>query len=155
MEFAFVALPFLFMMFAILELGLVFLLDTTLENAVIDTGRLVRTGQAQAGGMNGAGFATEVCDKMSIFVSDCPSKLTIDVRVIPQFQGSAPPDPMESGAFSDAGMGFDSGEAGDIILISAWYRHSLITPFLNQGLSRLGDNTAVLTATTSFKNEPF
>ena len=47
-EFALVALPFCFMIFAILEVVLIFTLDSVLENAAINTGRLVRTGQAEA-----------------------------------------------------------------------------------------------------------
>lgn len=154
-EFGIVALPFIFMMFAILELGLVFVLDTTLENAVIDTGRLIRTGQAQAAGMNQAMFATRVCERMSIFSADCASRLTVDVRVIPRFRNQTPPDPMAGGNFSTAGLGYNGGGAESLILVSAWYRQPLFTPLLSQGLSRLNDGKAVLTATTSFRNEPF
>ena len=64
-----VGLPFLFMMFAILELGLVFVVDSVLENAVIETGRLVRTGEAQSQGLTAATFKTRLCARMSIFQS--------------------------------------------------------------------------------------
>lgn len=154
-EFAMVAVPFFFMMFAVLELGLVFVLDTTLENAVMDTGRLVRTGQAQASGMTRTQFEEEICDRMSLFASGCATKLDLDVRIISQFSGTNPPQPITDGEFDDTGLRFESGAAGDIILVSAWYRHTLITPFLSQALARLDGNTAVLTVTTAFRNEPF
>ncbi|WP_162998095.1 TadE/TadG family type IV pilus assembly protein [Brevundimonas lutea] len=154
-EFAMVALPFFFMMFAVLELGLVFVLDTTLENAVIDTGRLVRTGQAQASGMTRTQFEEKVCERMTVFASGCGDQLDLDVRIIPQFGGANPPEPIIDGEFDSTGLRFESGEAGDIILVSAWYRHPLLTPFLSQALARMDGNTAVLTATTAFKNEPF
>ncbi|RYF95889.1 MAG: pilus assembly protein, partial [Caulobacteraceae bacterium] len=59
-EFAMVALPFCFMMFAVLEIGLVFVIDSVLENAVIETGRLVRTGRAQAQGLDATTFKTSL-----------------------------------------------------------------------------------------------
>ena len=43
---------------------------------------------------------------------------------------------------------------GDLILVRVWYRHPLLTTFLSQGLSNVGDRTAMLTATTAFRNEP-
>ena len=48
-EFAFIAVPFLALLFAILETALVFFAGQSLESAVADTGRLIMTGQAQQG----------------------------------------------------------------------------------------------------------
>lgn len=148
-----VALPFCLMMFAILELGLVFVTDSILENATIETGRLVRTGQASAQGMDGARFKTAVCARMSVFSADCPSRLSVDVRVIPQFN-VVPPDPMANGSFNEAAVSYSNGQPGDLILVRAWYRQPLLTTFMAQGLSRLNDGTVRLTATTAFRNEP-
>lgn len=154
-EFALIALPFFFMMFAILELGLVFVVDTSLENAVAESGRLVRTGQAQSAGMTRAQFKDEVCGRMSIFANNCDARLDLDVRVLPRFTGANPPDPVNDGEFDDTGLRFESGQPGDIILISGWYRHPLVTPFLSQALARLEGNTALVVSTTAFRNEPF
>lgn len=150
-----VALPFCFMMFAVLEIGLVFVIDSVLENAVIETGRLVRTGRAQAQGLNAATFKTSLCGRMSIFSSDCPARVTVDVREIPQFTNPNVPDPMAGGAFNDSAVTYDAGAAGSIVIVRAWYKQPLLTPFLSQGLSRLNDGSAMLTATTAFRNEPF
>lgn len=148
-----VALPFCLMMFAILELGLVFVTDSVLENATIETGRLVRTGQASAQGMTAAQFKSGVCSRMSIFSADCPSRLTVDVRVIPQFN-TTPPDPMSGGTFNEAGLTYSNGQPGDIVLVRSWYRQPLLTTFMAQGLSRLNDGTVRMTSTTAFRNEP-
>lgn len=148
-----VALPFILMMFAILELGLVFVTDSVLENATIETGRLVRTGQASAQSMNAGTFKTALCSRMSIFASDCATRATIDVRVIPQF-ATTPPDPMATGTFNNGVLTYDNGGPGSLVLVRVWYRQPLVTTFLAQGLSRLNDGTAMLTATTAFRNEP-
>lgn len=152
-EFGLVVLPFCVMIFAILEVALIFTLDSVLENAAIGTGRLVRTGQASAQGMTAAQFKTELCSRMSIFSGDCESKATIDVRVIPQFN-TTPPDPLAGEGFDPSGLTYANGNPGDLILVRVWYEHPLLTTFLSQGLSHVGDRTAMLTATTAFRNEP-
>ena len=148
-----VALPFCLMIFSILELGLVFVLDSVLDNATAETGRLVRTGQAQATTMTPEQFKTSLCGRMSVFSSGCADRVTIDVREIPQF-ATVPPDPMQDGTFDPSVLGYTNGDPGDLVLVRVWYRHPLITPFLDQGLSRLNDGTARLSATTVFRNEP-
>lgn len=152
-EFAMVALPFCLMMFAILELGLVFVTDSVLENAAIETGRLIRTGQASAQSMTAAQFKTSLCGRMSIFAPDCAARATVDVRVIPQF-ATTPPDPMAGGTFNTGALTYSNGNPGDLILVRVWYRQPLLTTFLGQGLSRLNNGAAMLTATTAFRNEP-
>ncbi|WP_298745751.1 TadE/TadG family type IV pilus assembly protein [uncultured Brevundimonas sp.] len=152
-EFALVALPFCFMIFAVLEVALIFTLDSVLENAAIDTGRLVRTGQASAQGMTATEFKAQLCSRMSIFSGDCPARASIDVRVIPQFD-TTPPDPLAGEGFDPSSLTYANGNPGDLILVRVWYQHPLLTTFLSQGLSQIGDRTAVLTATTAFRNEP-
>lgn len=154
-EFGIVALPFFFMMFAVLELGLVFVVDSVLENAVVETGRLVRTGQASQQNFSEAAFKTRMCERMSIFASDCQARVTVDVRVIPQFSNTGAPDPMASGEFTTESLTYANGQPGSLMLVRAWYRQPLLTPLLSQGLSRLNNGTAMLTATTAFRNEPF
>ena len=152
-EFGMVALPFILMVFAILELGLVFVTDSVLENATIETGRLVRTGRASAQSMTAATFKTTLCGRMSIFSADCATRATVDVRVIPQF-ATTPPDPMSGGTFNNGVLTYSNGVPGDLILVRVWYRQPLLTTFLGQGLSRMNDGAAMLTATTAFRNEP-
>lgn len=150
-----VAAPFFFMMFAIIEIGIVFMINNQLENATLAAGRLVRTGQSHEQGMDSAGFKAAVCERIVAFTGDCDSKLSVDVRVIPRFEDPNPPDPMSGGTFNEGDLGFDDGEAGDIILVRTWYRHTLFTPFMASALSRMNDGVAVLSSTAAFRNEPF
>lgn len=152
-EFAFVVFPFCLMVFAILEVALVFTVNSVLENAAIETGRLVRTGQASAASMGATQFKEQVCARMSIFAGDCEDRTTIDVRVIPQFD-AVPPDPTDGGAFDPSGLTYANGLPGDLILVRVWYKHKLVTRFLDNGLKRMPDGTTLLMATTAFRNEP-
>src|SRR5690606_29842246 len=116
-EFALVALPFFFMMFAILELGHLYVLSSTLENAAMNAGREVRTGQVQEAGGAEEAFREAVCQRMSVFQGGCDDRLSIDVRVVPQFADQSPPDPLAGDEFSEAGLTFEPGGAEDIVLV--------------------------------------
>jgi len=155
-EFAMVAAPFFFMLFAIMELGLVFITDSILESAVTETGRLVRTGQAHAEGMDKARFKEEVCSRMSIFAGDCDERAFVDVREVASFAAAAPPDPMSDGiAFDEAKTGYGIGGPRSIILVTVWYEQPLVTPFMKKALASLEDGPMMMISTTTFRNEPF
>jgi hypothetical protein len=150
-EFGAVIFPFFFMMWAVLEIGLVFVTNSELENAVVETARLVRTGQAQAQGLTKEAFKEQICNRMSVFTGQCAARANIDVRVLPQFQNPSPPQPTAAGFPND----YDIGGARQIVMVRVWYRQPLLTPFLAQALSKFDDGHAVLTATSAFRNEPF
>lgn len=153
-EFALVALPFFFMMFALLELGLIFVLDSVLSNAVLGSSRLIRTGQAEAATMTAEEFRDDVCGRMSVFATQCDQRISIDVRVIPTF-ATVPPDPMANGtSFDDSQLTFNYGVPESLIVVRVWYRQPLVTTFLGQALSRLNDGSVRLVTTTAFRNEP-
>lgn len=155
-EFAMIAFPFFFMMFSILEIGLIFVTDSMLDNAAMETGRLVRTGQAVESALTADEFKSRLCDRMSLLTADCNARATIDVRPLPQFRGASPPDPLAGGeAFDPSELGYDPGGPGNVMLVRVWYRQPLFTPFLAQALSRLDDGTTVLMATVAFRNEPY
>jgi Flp pilus assembly protein TadG len=155
-EFAMVAFPFFFMLFAIMEIGLIFVTDSILENATIETGRLVRTGQAAGSSLTAPQFKTALCAKMSIFSGDCPTRATVDVREITQFRNANPPDPLANGKnFDGSSLTYITGQPGSLMLVRVWYAQPLITPFMAQSLSKLGNGSAMLTATTTFRNEPY
>lgn len=155
LEFAIVATPFFMMIFAILELGLVFLVDSVLENATLEASRTIRTGQAQGGGATAATFKTALCDRMSVFSADCRTRADVDVRELPQFRNPNPPNPIQNGVMDRSALTFDPGDPGSIILIRVWYSQPLITPFLSQAMTRLTSGQTVLQVATAFRNEPY
>ena len=154
-EFAFVAAPFVALVFAIIELGLVFLVQTSLDNAISDTARLIRTGELQASSGTATTFKAAICDNMSWLGNGCASNLNIDVRVFTSFAGQTPPNPAASGTFVTTGLTFSPGVGRDIVLVRGFYQWDLITPLLNDGLVNLGGSKRLITSTVTFRNEPF
>lgn len=154
-EFAIVAGPFFFVIFAVLELGVVFLIDSMLESSVQQATRLVRTGQAQNGAISQAEFRTAMCDAMGVFAGDCENRAQVDVRPIPRFRDPELSNPIVNGAFDVDQTGFDPGAAGTLILVRVWYQQPLATPMLSRALTRLESGDVLLSVTTAFRNEPF
>lgn len=151
-----IAFPFFFMLFAIMEIGLIFVTDAILENATIETGRLIRTGEAAGSRLTAAQFKTALCGRMSIFSADCSGRAHVDVREITQFRNANPPDPLANGeTFQDGDLTYVTGQPGSLMLIRVWYAQPLVTPFLAQALSKLTKGDPMLTATTTFRNEPY
>ena len=63
-EFGLIALPFFALLFAILETAIIFFAGQALETAVVDSGRLIMTGQAQLKGWDQGAFKNAVCAKI-------------------------------------------------------------------------------------------
>lgn len=154
-EFALVAGPFLFLLFAILEIGRLYVINSVLEDATMTAGRQVRTGTMQMSGASATQFKAAVCAEMSVFQGECSSRLSVDVRVMPQFANQSAPDPVTGNQFTEAPLTYQPGNARDIVLVRTWWRAPIFVPMVTQGLRRLADGSAVLTAATTFRNEPY
>ena len=154
-EFALIAFPFFFMIFAVMEIALIFLTDSLLDSATTDAGRMVRTGQAAESAMTRAGFEAALCSRMSVFSTGCAERATIDVQTLTSFS-TPPTNPTADGATpTDANTAWVPGSPDSLVVVRVWYRQPAFTPFLAQALQRTGDGTTLLTATTAFRNEPW
>jgi Flp pilus assembly protein TadG len=164
-EFALVSLPLLVLIFAILELGLVLLVITTLDQATQSAARDVRTGEFQTGlvtpDLTAAGFKALVCSKMTWLQGQCAGQLVLDMQTFSNFNGLANPPAMAPTAFLPPGNPartatcFSPGQPGDIVLVRAYFDWKLFTPLLNVALDNTGTGSHRLTSTTAFRNEPF
>jgi Flp pilus assembly protein TadG len=78
-EFAMVAGPFFLVLGVIIETGLMMFTEYALQSAVQDTGRLIRTGQAQNSGFSATTFKNAICDTAGVLI-DCQNKVTVYVN---------------------------------------------------------------------------
>ena len=155
-EFAMVAGPLFFMIMATLELAMVFVVSTMLESALSKAAREIRTGQQQGSAdVSQDAFIDKVCSQMVFLQASCEGQLAVDVRGTAGFSSDGAPDPTEGGAFSTSNLTFQPGGPNAIVLVRAFYKWPLFTPFLSQALSKVGGNTAVITAADTFRNEPY
>ncbi len=153
-EFAMIAVPFFYLVFSIIEVGSVLFTSTLMENAVLEHSRQIRTGAAQESGLTLEQFRAQICDEISL-MANC-DRLEIDVQVFDGFIGLDYSSPMTAEDDLDtSNFGFDTGGAGDIVLVRLFYKWPLILPTFSSGFANMKDNQRLLTSATVFRNEPF
>jgi Flp pilus assembly protein TadG len=156
-EFAIVCLPFLVLLFSILELGMIFMASTTIESGAVAAARQIRIGQLQSSGANNAaGFKNLVCGDISwISASDCQANLSVDVRTFSSFAAVNVTPPIAHNAIDQSQLTFNSGGPCQIVLVRVFYPWTLITPVLEPGLPNLGPNQRLLATAIAFRNENY
>lgn len=152
-EFAFVAVPFLMLLFGVIEIGLAFFANQVLSNATMDAARMIRTGQAHAQGFDADKFKEAMLEHLSGFpiTSD---RLTIDVERIDDFSSFTPKPLIKDGELV-ADTGYNHGEAGQIIVVRALYRWPMLSSMMKTAYGDLSSGDRLLVATAVFRNEPF
>ncbi len=155
LEFSFVALPFFFLLFVIIDVSMIFFATTTLENGIVTAARQIRTGQAQATNMTAAEFRTLVCNEISMLLG-CDNRLGFDVRKYTSFGASQfPPALDENGNLSQALM-FDPGSAGDVVVVRAFYTWPITAPTaVGADFTNMAGGHRLLEVSIAFRNEPF
>jgi Flp pilus assembly protein TadG len=152
LEFAFVSIPFLAILVAILETALVFFAQQALQTATTDSARLIMTGQAQTGGMTASQFQAAVCAKASALFN-C-AQLYVNVQKFTSFYSVSQPTPLSNGAFVN-NMNYNIGAAGDIVLVQTFYQWPVFLAPLGFNLSNMNGNNRLLVGTAVFRNEPY
>jgi Flp pilus assembly protein TadG len=151
-EFALVVLPLIMLIFAILELALVFWLSALMDDAVNTAARKIKTGQVSASTEAAAtAFKGVICDEVKLLASDCTTNLAVDVRTFATLNAIDSSPPMINGVVDPAAMTFVPGGPSDVVLVRAYYRWPIFTP----GLTMAMGSTRLITATTTFRNEPY
>jgi Flp pilus assembly protein TadG len=155
-EFALIAVPFFWIMFAIAEIACISLVQTSLDAAVVETARTIRTGQAQAANQNAAAIKKAVCDYITkLMTVDCRSNLFIDVRRYTDFDDVAMPNPVRGGNVDPTRLAFQPGAASEVVLVRSYYNWQLLTPLFGDFFSNLTPGRRLVVSTAMFRNEPF
>jgi Flp pilus assembly protein TadG len=153
-EFAMVGVPFFYMLFAILETGLVMFTEYTLQASVQEASRLVKTGQAQKAGMSAAQFKSKVCETAGIII-DCMGQATVYVNAMPNFNAlnAAAPSMMTVGP--DGTQGFNAGLPSQATAIVVTYDWDFALPFMRVFSNLPGGQKRRLIGFAIFRNEPY
>lgn len=153
-EFAMIAAPFFFLLFAILEVTVVFFVNTSMEHATMDVARTIRTGEAQKAGESSGDFLKAVCAEMNSLIP-CNGNVYIDVRTFKDFSNVKDDTPIKKGKLDTGSFQYDPGKAGDIVLVRVFYTWQLHTPGITNVFANLDGNKRLIEATVAFRNEPF
>src|SRR5262245_17195434 len=153
LEFAIVAMPFLLLTLGIFEVGLVYFANQELDNAVAYGARLIRTGQAQTGGMDIAQFKDKMCKQL--ITLNC-NGIKLDVRAFSDFSGAQLTQPLDGAGNLKQTFTFNPGNPGDIVVVRAFYEWDLASKLPEEvGLSNMANGNRLLVSTVAFRNEPY
>jgi Flp pilus assembly protein TadG len=147
-EFAFVAPMVIVLIIATIEVGVLEVMSSNLDAAVMSTARKIRTGASDKP-TSSAEFRDQVCGGMIDNPADCRSRLAVSVQTVSNFAGA------QSTADANPTGQFDAGLPGEIVLIRATYRWPLILPMYAGNFRLSGPSEALLDTRAAFRNEPY
>jgi len=153
LEFALIATPFLGLLLAIVQTGLVFFAGQVLQASTAQAARQIMTGQAQAQGMTSAQFQQAVCANAG-GLFNCGG-LSVNVQTFTSFSAISRLNPVQNGAINPALLGFQPGIAGNIELVQVYYPWPVGPNIFGVNLANLGGSSSLLIATSVFRNEPY
>jgi pilus assembly protein Flp/PilA len=165
-EFSFIAIPFFMLIFAAIEMALMFWTNVELETAVSQISRRLVTGESRQvytstnAADNTRAFKQDICNFASILVTDCMQKLTVDVRTYASFDeaqtGIAGSNPLQGGALNTDGFGYTQPQARQIVVVRAILAYPvLFNGWSNALVNITNTNEHALIASTAFRTEPF
>jgi Flp pilus assembly protein TadG len=147
-EFAFVAPMLIALIIATIEIGVLEVMSSNLDAAVMEAARKLRTGEADRPA-NTAALEDMICQDMVDVKADCLNRLATSVQTTPNFAGAA-----TTANATPTGQ-FDGGQPGDIVLIRATYRWPLILPMYAGNFQLAGPTSALLDTRATFRVEPY
>ena len=160
-EFAMLAMPFLLLLFAILEVSLIFFGSLVMDHAVEKTARLIRTGQAQTSGMTADQFKNDICQSM-ISLFNCQNNLQVELITFTNFQSAsnyltnASNDPINGDGDLRDDFTFNAdSQPEEIVLVRVFFEWDLTVNFPGTGLSNMNNGNRLMSSVTTFKNEPY
>jgi Flp pilus assembly protein TadG len=161
-EFAFVAVPFIALLVAIIQTFIVFFAQRVLDEVTEEASRYIMTGEAQNANLTQAGFANYLCtsSNTAALVSalfTC-SNIMINVQNYAAFAGANTATPTltynANGTVSNS-WSYSAGNAGDIVVVQVMYQWPVVLGPISFNLGNLSNGDRLLISTAVFKNEPY
>ena len=156
-EFALVAPIFFGLLFAIIEVALMFFASQVLETGAQDSARLLYTHQALDTGMTEAQFKTDLCNRISGFFNCSAnlSNLIVDVKSYPPGTAINISDPIVGGNLTGP-FTYQTPPPGapNTIVVRVFWQWPLFVTGLGFNIANLNGSQRLLAATSAFRVEP-
>ncbi|ARQ61845.1 MULTISPECIES: TadE/TadG family type IV pilus assembly protein [Rhizobium] len=153
-EFAILALPLFIMIFGIIEVSLMFFVNSALDASVHKISRMIRTGEVASSKITLAGFKSRICDDMLLAFS-CSSGLVVKVSVLSDLSSATSADPIDNSGKLTVTETYDIGKGSDYILVQAFLPWGATVNFFSLSSAKLSDGSYLLGSSALFRNEPF
>jgi Flp pilus assembly protein TadG len=155
-EFTMLALPFTFLMFAVIETSVSFAAQQLMSNITDDVARSMRTAKIKPADINDAKLRGLICDRISILTPKTCPELVFDLKQYANY--AAVPVKINyttSGDIDTTGFTTDLGGSGAIQALRVFYRWPIMTDFMRGKLSTLPNGKTLLYAAMIWQNEPY
>ena len=164
-EFAFVAMPFILLLFGIMSVCLYYFADFSTENATWQAARAMRTGQLQQSqGAYSSAVTTDdrkkifkkaFCDRVPLF-PDCQSKVIVIVQSNSGFGTISQPSCTTGGTLiNDSMAAFNPGVASSVVLVTVCYPWEFGGKLPMFRLGNLQGGALLMQASAAFRTEPY
>jgi Flp pilus assembly protein TadG len=166
-EFSMLAIPFMFLVFALIENCVAFAAQELLANATDDIARQMRTGQIKPTDATEVNLKQMVCERIKLLApSTCLSDVSIDLKEYATFEEAAKETikvekddiVIKTSATSSRPPAVGTlGKAGTKNTLRVFYKWPLMLDFVAQYISQtpFSDKRMLHFATATWQNEPF
>jgi Flp pilus assembly protein TadG len=151
-EFALLVLPFFTIIFVIIQISLMFFIETGLDGALVKTARKVRTGYAASNAWTITTFKADLCANLALSFG-CASKVLVVASVVTDMSSIPNTSPTTNGVLTVTEQ-YNTGTNGSYVLIHVYLPWMPILPMYNFAGATLKDGTYILGAASLFRNEP-
>ncbi|CEG06793.1 Flp pilus assembly protein TadG [Afipia felis] len=153
-QFAMVAPLFFALLFAIVEVAMMFFATQVLETGTQDTARLLLTHQAQDQQMTAEQIHDNLCGRVQ-FLLTC-SGIYLDVRAYPAGDAFTVPTLFDGAGNATNNFTYQPPAAGSasIVVVRTFYKWPLLITNLGFSLANIGSDKRLISSTTAFRVEP-
>src|SRR5262249_30211142 len=134
-EFALIAPIFFALLFAIIEVALMFFASQVLETITQASARYIFTGQAQGAALTQSQFKDYVCSQIPALFT-C-ANVQVNVQSYPSFGAINNNSPLDAGGNFTATMNYCPGNAGNIVFVQLYYQWPLFVTGLGFNMSNM------------------
>lgn len=157
-EFSIIAIPFLSIVFASLEIGWFYYVNAAIDAVTLEASREIRTGFPQENGLDRGGFYDEVCPKLSVF-GECRDILTVEITTFDDFAtlaaDTSPPTCADEDPETLAEIDYEPGADNEIVRLRICLIYNTLNLKLGANLAKTDDGKRKVTSSYIFRNEPF
>jgi Flp pilus assembly protein TadG len=155
-EFALIAPPFLATLIGIFQVAIFMFAQQVLQNAAVEAGRLLMTGQAQNSNTTQTQFASDVCPMVQA-VFTCTS-LMVNVQSYADFASATATAPTLT--FNTQGQvsntwSYDPGTPGQVMVLQLVYQWPIVSGPFGYVLPNLGNGHVEMMGVSAFRVEPY
>jgi Flp pilus assembly protein TadG len=153
-EFALLALPLFMLIFAIIEISVMFLVNSAMDASVQKISRMIRTGEIASSRVSQADFKAKICNEMLLSFS-CSGNLLVKVDILSNLSSATGANPINASGNLAVTETYNIGKGSDYVLVQAFLPWDAVVNFFTFSSNKLADGRYLLGSSVLFRNEPF